>query len=155
MYLASLQYPVNLNRAKIAFPEALKNVWNLNTKSDLIQDPCALSHCTKSYNIFRWEHNILHTKLIHLRHTKTKKCWFLRPYESNGRSFNAVNRFQNLLDTTLLTWVNFGLCFKFKAVLVFDLSCSQNLEKLIFFVLVWIEILLIGIGRPVRKADMF
>ena len=66
-FLVYEHYPVNLNRA---FPETLRNVWNLITKSGLIRNLCALSHCTKAYNIYHWEHYILHTKFIHLRYPK-------------------------------------------------------------------------------------
>ena len=46
---------------------------------------------------------------------------------------------------------NFSLCFKFVALIVFDLLCSQNIQKLYFFILAWKETLFAGIGRPLRK----
>ena len=41
----------------------------------------------------------------------------------------------------------FSVCLKFIALIVFNLLCSQNLDKLYFFMLVWIETLLAWIGR--------
>ena len=52
IYLVSQYYYVNLIRAKSAFTETMRNVWNLSTKFDLIQNLCALSYYNKTYHIF-------------------------------------------------------------------------------------------------------
>ena len=52
---------MNLIRAKRAFAETLRNIWNLSTKSGLIQNLWlwALSH----FCHWNWKHYILHTKV--------------------------------------------------------------------------------------------
>ena len=84
----------------------------------------------------------------------TKKYRFLRPFELNGCSLNAVDQSRNLLDTTSKMWANFSLCLRFIASIVFDLLCSQHLDKLYFFMFTSIEILLAEIVRPLRKPDI-
>ena len=62
----------------------------------------------------------------------TKKCRYLRPFELNGRSLIAVDQSKNLLNTTSRMWATYSLCLRFIALIVFDLLCSQNLDKLYF-----------------------
>jgi len=51
-------------------------------------------------------------------------------------AYNICHWKHYILHTKFITlrqlWVTFGLCFKFIALIVFDLSCSQNLNKLNF-----------------------
>ena len=63
----------------------------------------------------------------------TKKYRFLRPSEMNWRSFSAVDQSQNLLGTTSRMWATFILSLIFIALIVFDLLCSQNVDRLHFF----------------------
>ena len=62
-----------------------------------------------------------------------KKCRFLRLFKFNERSLSAVDQFQHLLGTTSRIWANLGFCLRFIALIVFDILCSQNLNKLFFF----------------------
>ena len=64
----------------------------------------------------------------------TKEGRFLHPSDLNGRSLSAVDRSPNLLGTTLRMSVTFRLCLRdlFKALMVFNLLCSQNSDKLYF-----------------------
>ena len=63
----------------------------------------------------------------------TKDGEFLRTSEMNVRSLSAVDQSQNLLGTTLQIWATFCICFVFIALIVFDLSYSQSLDKSYFF----------------------
>ena len=63
----------------------------------------------------------------------TEKCRFLRPSELNGRSLSAVDQSQNLLGTTSRMLAIFSICFRFIALILFDLLCSQNVDKLYIF----------------------
>ena len=70
--------------------------------------------------------------MVRIQEEITNKRRFLRPFEFNGLSL-AVDQSQNLFGTTSRMWATVGLCLKF---IVFDLLCSQNLNKLHFFMLV-------------------
>ena len=65
-----------------------------------------------------------------------KKCRFSHPFELNWLSLSAVNQHQNLLGTTSGMCVTFSPWLRFIALIVFDIKCLQNLDKLIFFMLV-------------------
>ena len=83
-----------------------------------------------------------------------EKCRFLSPFELNRRSVGTVHQSQKLLGTTSKISANFSLCLRFIASIVFDLLCSQHLDKLYFFMFTSIEILLAEIVRPLRKPDI-
>ena len=51
IYLLSKFYYVDLIRAKTAFPETLRNAWNLSTKCNIIQNLCSLSHYIIAYHV--------------------------------------------------------------------------------------------------------
>ena len=65
--IAAVASYVNLIRAKCAFAEIWRNLWNLSTKFDLIQNLCALSHYTKANHVCEWERNIFRTIFLHAK----------------------------------------------------------------------------------------
>ena len=62
----SKKYSVYLIRMKSTFPETLRNLQKLITKSALIENLCVLLHYAKTHNIHHRNTNTLHTeKCIH------------------------------------------------------------------------------------------
>ena len=49
----SKYYSINLIRAKSAYGENLRNLWNLNTKFDLIQNLLTLLPYAKAFHLFQ------------------------------------------------------------------------------------------------------
>ena len=91
MYLVSKNNYVNSIRAKATFCETLRNAWNLNIKSGLIQNLSGLSHYTKAYNLRHWEHNIPNTKFFHLRYQKLSQIDLIQEKITNkGRYFYGI-----------------------------------------------------------------
>ena len=122
-------------------------MWYFSTKLCFFRNLWALSHYTKAYHVCQWQLNIFHTKFITLRYFKLdelypkrndrKKSQFLCLSELNWRSLSTVAQSQNLLGTTGRILATLSLCFRFIALIIFYLLCSQNLHKLYFFMLVW------------------
>ena len=80
----SKRHSIDFMRAKNAFAETLRNVWNLNTKLGLIKNRSFLSHYTKAYGVST---------------TFGSTTFFMQNSDSRylrSSEFNAVNQSQNL-----------------------------------------------------------
>ena len=147
IYSVSKHYYVNFISAKSAFAETLSNLWNFSSEFKfnfgLIQNLSALSHYTKTYHVGHWKHTILHAKYILftiLQILDTRKCTvperkdqvrsiitsicIERTFTPLGRSTSKFVRY-NYTNVD-----NFWFRFGYIDLIVFNLICSQYLDKL-------------------------
>ena len=99
----------------------------------LIQNLCSLSDYTEAYHVCHMKHYILHIQLNTFRHLK---CPYPGRNEQKMSIFTSIwiertltQRCQSILKlvrNTSIIWPTFILCLRFKALIVFDWSCSHK-----------------------------
>ena len=62
--------------------------------------------------------------MIRIQEKMTKNYRFARPSEQNRRGPSVVYQFQNLVDTTTRMLATFNFCFRFVALMDFELFFS-------------------------------